>query len=323
MYLYTTNKLLNMELSLLNNSCGCAHCPTTLSDIKMAHWNQKYQIPKLKWTISGYSRSAYRTGFYIKDLDLMLDAGPQCFSKPSNILIGHTHIDHVANLPLTLIDYVDNTLNKAKSKPNIYTPLESVSFIASYINSMFCLNSCSNIDPNIIKSFYNIFGLKASDNIILESNKTKLDISILRLDHSVPTIGYGISQIKQKLKLEYSDLSTKELGLLKKSNVEITYEYSKPSLAYVCDTSIRVFDLNPKLLDYPTIIIECTFLYAEHKSKADSTQHIHWSDLKPYIESNPMIDFILIHFSMQYKDSDIVEFFNKELQNITNVKIWV
>jgi ribonuclease Z len=148
-------------------------------------------------------------------------------------------------------------------------------------------------------------------------------VEIFEMDHSVPTIGYGIGQIKQKLKPEYANLSSKELGSLRKSNVEFTYEYIHPSLAYVCDTSIRVFDLNPNLLKYQTIIIECTFLYMEHKPNAVSTQHIHWFEIKPYIESNPMIDFILIHFSMQYKDSEIAEFFNSELENLSNVKVWI
>ena len=304
---------------MINSCCNKTNSLTeSFIDVKMAHWKQKYIIPKTKWTISGFSRSAYRTGFYIKDLDLMLDAGPQCFSKPANILIGHTHIDHVANLPLTLIS--DEVANY---KPNIYAPINSIKYISAYIESMFCLNSCANIGSDIIKRFYNIQGLKAFDNIRLRTNNTDLSLEIFDMDHSVPTIGYGITQIKRKLKSEYAILSSKELGLLRKSNVEFTYEYIYPSLAYVCDTSIRVFDLNPNLLNYQTIIIECTFLYMEHKLNADATRHINWFDLKPYIESNPMIDFILIHFSMQYKDSEIAEFFDSELENLSNVKVWI
>jgi hypothetical protein len=41
----------------------------------MAHWKQKWSIPNTPWTITGYSRAAYRTGFYIPELDIMLDAG--------------------------------------------------------------------------------------------------------------------------------------------------------------------------------------------------------------------------------------------------------
>ena len=67
-------------------------------------WRKNYLVKNSpQWTISGYSRSAFRTGFYINSLDIMLDAGPQCFKKPKHIFITHSHGDHIANLPFTLI----------------------------------------------------------------------------------------------------------------------------------------------------------------------------------------------------------------------------
>lgn len=44
--------------------------------VKSMYWQKDWQIPTTSWTIRGYSRSAYRTGFYIPELDMMLDAGP-------------------------------------------------------------------------------------------------------------------------------------------------------------------------------------------------------------------------------------------------------
>ena len=64
--------------------------------VKNIYWQKQWKIPGTSWQICGYSRSAYRTGFYITELDLMLDAGPQNFSKPKTILITHSHINHLA-----------------------------------------------------------------------------------------------------------------------------------------------------------------------------------------------------------------------------------
>lgn len=44
-------------------------------EARTAHWNQKWRLPGTQWTMTGYSRAAYRTGFYIPELDIMLDAG--------------------------------------------------------------------------------------------------------------------------------------------------------------------------------------------------------------------------------------------------------
>ena len=55
---------------------------------RKAFWKKTYTIPNSpKWTISGYSRSSFRTGFYIKELNIMLDAGPQSFKMPEHIFI--------------------------------------------------------------------------------------------------------------------------------------------------------------------------------------------------------------------------------------------
>ena len=40
--------------------------------LKKSFWQRMWTIPKTSWSICGYSRSAYRTGFYIKELNLML-----------------------------------------------------------------------------------------------------------------------------------------------------------------------------------------------------------------------------------------------------------
>ena len=45
-------------------------------------WKMSYPIKKTpQWTISGYSRSAFRTGFYVNGLNIMLDCGPAMFQK--------------------------------------------------------------------------------------------------------------------------------------------------------------------------------------------------------------------------------------------------
>lgn len=52
----------------------------------------------------------------------------------------------------------------------------------------------------------------------------------------------------------------RELGRLRKEGVEIEEEFFHPLFAYLGDSSIKVYEENPELFDYPVIITECTFI---------------------------------------------------------------
>lgn len=281
---------------------------------RKSYWKQKWIIPGIKWNITGYSRAAYRTGFYIRDISLMLDAGPQCFSNPSHIMITHTHGDHIANLPFTLIN--DNPENHTF---HIYAPAESEKHLRKYIHSLFETNSSMDIE-NPKDKWYKFYPMIPNTSFEISMNNNPYRIEVFNCDHSVPTVSYGINTIKQKLKDEYKGLTGKEIVELKKSGIEITQTVITPILAYLCDTSCVALETNPNLFTYKTVIVECTFLYPEHLENAQLTKHIHWDELKPYIITHSKITFVLIHFSLQYKDAEIDEFFKKE--SLPNIKIW-
>lgn len=285
---------------------------------KMVFWQKKWKIPNTSWSICGYSRSAFRTGFYIPELNLLLDAGPQCFNKPDCILISHTHIDHVACLPLTLIEDVHSN-----HTVEIYGPLAAESYVKNYVYSMFSLNAMANI--NHCQGWFGYNGVEAHQELSsLMLNKTELIIEVLECDHAVPTVSYGISEMKTKLRDEYSGLTGKEIAKLRSEGIDVSQKVQQKKLAYVCDTSIAVFDLNKTILEYATIFIECTFLYPDEYDNAKATKHIHWSQLKPFIKNNPNNFFVLFHFSQRYRDCEIEEFLKKEMEEneIKNMYWW-
>ena len=125
-------------------------------------WTQKIKIPGTQCTLSGYSRSGYKTSFYIKEMGIMLDAGNKFNSNPKYIFITHSHIDHIANLANSLLKEVDDNFIKNINsinykKINIYCPIESEKYIREFINSTFNCNSCSNVSEIVNKS-YNLIG---------------------------------------------------------------------------------------------------------------------------------------------------------------------
>lgn len=292
-------------------------------DFKRAFWNYKsWIIPDTDLEIEGFSRSAYRTGFYIKAWNMLLDAGPQHFSRPDIVFITHTHGDHIAELPFSMIAPAGD----AKLKPSmIYGPAEAQPFIEDYIDKLFTTNSMTpQLPRHEIDNFYRYNGLVPKNVFKLaigKNNSTVLSVEVFGCDHRVPTVSYGFSICRQKLKQNYKDLEGREIADLRKQGVEVTELQITKKFAYVCDTSIKVFEMNLTLLQYPVIFIECTFLTDDDAEMAADKTHIHWKELEPYVLANPKTIFMLFHFSQRYKDSEIIEIFKQK--NLQNVHLWV
>jgi ribonuclease Z len=107
----------------------------------------------------------------------------------------------------------------------------------------------------------------------------------------------------------------------------VTQEVICPSFAFICDTSIEILVTFPRIVTFPIVIIECTFLYPEERENARETKHIHWEDLRPYVVANPNTIFVLIHFSLRYKEEEIIQFFRSQREehpeeSYDNLKVW-
>jgi len=290
-------------------------------DVKKAFWFKKWQIPGTPWSICGYSRSAFRTGFYIKELDLMLDAGPQCHNYPAYVLITHTHVDHIASLPFTLIRGIGGGDDPDIPPTHIYGPKPAQRFIENYIDTLFTTNSMIPQSPrDTIDKYYLYHGMEVGDVFKIDTKGAALTVEVFRCDHQVPTISYGISETKQKLKPEYRGLQGIDIAALRKAGTEVTSDVLLKRLAYVCDTTIKAFTYNPSLLEYPVIFIECTFLLPDEVEMASHKKHIHWDELRPYVEMKQDTQFVLFHFSQRYKDAEICEFLQN--QNLKNLHWW-
>mgnify|MGYP001377255266 CR=1 FL=1 len=262
-------------------------------------------------TLKGYSQAARCTGFYVKELDLLLDCGNPHGYSPKVICITHGHLDHVDQISKSL-------LNASKTNnPLILCPQQIKKNIIGKINNDYALTKHSE-KPKINK--YDIKGVISDTKIPIKyskKNKTKVlwFTEIIKCYHSVPCVGYGFIQIKEKLKPEYKNLSREELEKIKDTE-NLSLEIECPTFCYLCDTNEKILS-NTNIKKYKTIIIECTYINNDHLQLAKKNRHMHYSKLKPFIIENPDINFILIHFSARYSYDYIKNFFEKE--NIKNI----
>lgn len=271
--------------------------------IKNNKYNNKFEnVGEI--TIYGYSKSAYRTGYIVMPYGIYLDAGLQSSIQPNLILVSHGHYDHIASLYGLLLEN--------KDCPIVVNSI----IIGEQVRNMLYSTKLLNKGTLYDKEQENIVLLEGEQ--IYEYSKD-IVIKSYPLDHTVMCSGYGIMLIKKKLKDEYIGLSGKEIVELKKTT-EITKNVTIGLVLYISDTGKSILSSLP-FNQYKIVVIECTFYEDEDYTEAETKKHLHWYDIKPYVEFYKNTQFIFGHFSMKYSENKLSEF-KEQLKEYNNITIF-
>ncbi|XWV25848.1 beta-lactamase superfamily domain [Tupanvirus soda lake] len=290
------------------------------------YWKNSIKITPV-YSLSGYSRAAENTGFYCKELEMAFDAGIQTNEVPAFICLTHLHNDHMCALNKMLIDNPKNPIifipNNNKFEELLTTTLKYIYISSKFIHP----ESVKGKDPKT-RYPYKIVKLDVGQSYKFKDTKSgSFYIQGLPSDHGVASISFGIYEMRRRCKPEYQSLEKSEYAKLKANGVEFTEMYKFPIICYMSDTNHLPLN-GPKsemIFQYPTIVIECSFLEKEDLHHAKKKNHIHWDNLYPIISLYPETKFVLTHFSKKYTWPEIKSFFDKinRNNNINNVILWL
>jgi ribonuclease Z len=264
-------------------------------------------IPGTPYTMKGISVACFNTCLYFPELNIMVDAGASSDFLVDHLMITHCHGDHVFDLHRTLIQ-------AEKKQPTVYVPFPSLEGITSFVKSAMMMTKGQQ-DPKIMKSI-KFRPVTLGTRIPIKLKGQNWIIQPIKCCHSVASTGYGMIELRNKLKPEYAECSNESIVELKKSGISVSEMIEVPLFCVMGDTTHAVF-ADPSVFSYRTIIVECTFLADKDMKHAKKDKHMHWKHLKPIILAHPANHFILIHFSARYSPDEIDEHFKKE--NIPNI----
>ena len=130
-------------------------------------------------TIEGYSRAAVQTYWRIAECKLGFDLGaqPWDFMGTATWFVSHTHLDHVAALPV----YVARRRMMKMDPPTIYLPAHALGIIRQLLQVF------SRLDRGRLPC--RLVPVEAGDTIELSR---ELVVTAHRTSHTVPSLGYII-----------------------------------------------------------------------------------------------------------------------------------
>jgi ribonuclease Z len=264
-------------------------------------------------TIEGYSRAAVQTYWRIPELKIGFDLGaqPWDFMGTPTWLITHTHLDHLAALPV----YVARRRMMKMEPPTLYVPEEAVEDIRRLLLIM------QRLDRG--RMICHLRGIRPGDEVELSR---ELVISAFGTVHTIPSLGYMVWDRRFKLKEEYLSLPGERIRDLRLSGTQVTREVRTPLLAYTGDTSPGGLDNYPAVYEAKILITEVSFVRPGHRrEKIHKFGHIHLDDIIERAERFQNELIIFSHFSTRYHAQEIRRFIESKLPSslLSRVKLWI
>ena len=260
-------------------------------------------------TIEGWSRAAVQSYWRIPELKIGFDLGaqPWSFMGTETWLVTHTHLDHVASLPV----YVARRRMMKMTPPTVYLPehaLETVDRI---------LKLFTKLERGRLPC--ELRGVKPGDEIELSREHV---VTVWPTVHTVPSVGYVVWERRKKLKSEFTSLTGEQIRDLKLSGVEISEERRMPLVAYVGDSAPAGLDACPAAYEAQVLITEMTFVAPGHrKEKIHKFGHMHLDDIVARRERFKNELVVAGHLSTRYNAKQVRTIVERHLPDMLDGRL--
>ncbi|KAL5722978.1 ribonuclease Z [Ranunculus cassubicifolius] len=256
---------------------------------------KKKVLEILGYPIEGISIGGQETCVIFPSLKMAFDIGrcPQRAISQDFLFISHGHMDHIGGLPM----YVATRGLFSMKPPTIIVP----TVIKENVEKL--LQVHREMDQSELKC--NLIGLNIGEEFQLRKD---LKVKAFRTYHAIPSQGYIVYTVKQKLKSDYINLKGDDIKKLKLSGVEITNTTTEPEIAFTGDTmsDFILDENNSDVLRAKILVVESTYVNDSMTvANARDYGHTHLSEIVGHADKLLNRAILLIHFSARYEVKEI------------------
>jgi ribonuclease Z len=264
-------------------------------------------------TVEGYSRAAVQSYWRVPELKVGFDLGaqPWDFMGTPTWLITHSHLDHVAALPV----YVARRRMMKMEPPVIYVPAPALEDVRKLLLIM------QRLDRG--RQVCDLRGIEPGQEFELSREHL---VTAFATTHTIPSVGYIVWDRRFKLKEEYHGLPGDRIRDLRQSGVAVTREVRTALLAYTGDTSPAAIDACPDVFRAKILITEMSFVRPNHRrEKIHKFGHMHLDDFLERADRFENELIIVAHFSTRYHPNEVRRVVEPQLppKLRDRIKLWL
>ncbi len=236
------------------------------------------------YELVGYSVAGEETVVAVPNLNVCFDIGkaPDSLLNIDNVLITHSHMDHIANLAY----YCSQRSFREMAPGRIFMPRRLAPFLDELLD--FWGRFDGSRPPAEIIPISEGQEYEMRRNLFARAFKTS---------HTRDSLGYTIIEHRKKLKKEFFDLPGQEIARLRREGTEVTNTTQVPLVTYLGDTMSGDFEKLDFVCNSKILITECTFFDADHQDRATAGRHYYFNDLARWLETVNCEHIILTHLS--------------------------